>query len=469
MDATGCPGPAQAEPAGCAASCAMATALLGIPGLLVTAVTAAQDGWTVAEVVTGPGYEAARRCPKCGRTAMRVKERPRTAPRDVLIGDRQILLCWRKTRWHCDGPGCEQGTFTEALPAVPSRARLTARLRARLGEAVGDDLMPAAAAARRYGVSDRTAARAFTAYAETQLADLREHQGPVEAAGIDEFRRGIPGPAGSDGRARSQWFTHLVDLGAGGTLGLAQERTGEAGKGLLEDHQSTLRYLAMDLSAPYRSAVPAGVTVIADAFHLVKLANRKIDDAFRRLGYRTEHAHEDLGLPRPLHFMLRHNIENLDPEHLAVIIETLDGDGDGQQIAAVWIAKEQLRALLALRATRTHVTPAPSQVRDKLASFYLWCADHHDIPEIKTLATTIGKWQQPVIDAVLTGYSNAKAEAHNRTAKMVARTARGFANPKNQARRVRMATTRIARQARQQTRRRQSRTVVRMRAVARAP
>jgi transposase len=385
----------------------------------------------------------------------------------VLTGDRQILLCWRKTRWHCDGPGCEQGTFTEALPAVPSRARLTARLRARLGEAVGDDLMPAAAAARRYGVSDRTAGRAFTAYAEAQLADLREHQEPVESAGIDEFRRGVP--AGGDGQARSQWFTHLVDLGTGGTLGLAQERTGEAGKGLLEDHQSTLRYLAMDLSAPYRSAVPAGVTVIADAFHLVKLANRKIDDAFRRLGYRTEHAHEDLGLPRPLHFMLRHNIENLDPEHLATIIETLDGDGDGQQIAAVWIAKEQLRALLALRATRTHVTPAPSQVRDKLASFYLWCADHQDIPEIKTLATTIGKWQQPVIDAVLTGYSNAKAEAHNRTAKMVARTARGFANPKNQARRVRMATTRTARQARQQTRRRQSRTVAGMRAVARAP
>jgi transposase len=332
----------------------MATALLGIPGLLVTAVTVTQDGWTVAEVVTGPGCEAARRCPKCGRTATRVKERPRTAPRDVLTGDRQILLCWRKTRWHCDGPGCEQGTFTEALPAVPSRARLTARLRARLGEAVGDDLMPAAAAARRYGVSDRTAGRAFTAYAEAQLADLREHQEPVEAAGIDEFRRGVPGPAGGDGQARSQWFTHLVDLGTGGTLGLAQERTGEAGKGLLEDHQSTLRYLAMDLSAPYRSAVPAGVTVIADAFHLVKLANRKIDDAFRRLGYRTEHAHEDLGLPRPLHFMLRHNIENLDPEHLATIIETLDGDGDGQQIAAVWIAKEQLRALLALRATRTN-------------------------------------------------------------------------------------------------------------------
>jgi transposase len=181
----------------------------------------------------------------------------------------------------------------------------------------------------------------------------------------------------------------------------------------------------------------------------VKLANRKIDEAFRRLGYRTEHPHEELGLPRPLHYMLRYNIENLNPDHLATIIGVLDSDGDGQQIAAVWIAKEHLRALLALRATRTHVTPAPSAVRDKLAAFYLWCADHHDIPEIKTLAATIEKWQQPVIDAVLTGYSNAKAEAHNRTAKMVARNARGFANPGNQARRVRMATTRATRQARQ--------------------
>ncbi|HUY44955.1 MAG TPA: transposase, partial [Streptosporangiaceae bacterium] len=131
--------------------------------------------------------------------------------------------------------------------------------------------------------------------------------------------------------------------------------------------------------------------------------------------------------------------------HLGIIIDALDGDADGQQIAAVWIAKEQLRALLALRITKTHVSPAPSQVRDKLASFYAWCADHQHIPELKTLAATITKWQQPVIDAVLTGYSNAKAEAHNRTAKMVARTARGFANPENQARRVRMATTRGAR------------------------
>ena len=296
---------------------------------------------------------------------------------------------------------------------------------------IGDELMPAAAAARRYGSRTAPPRPRFTAYADAQLADLDEHQDPVEAAGVDEFRRGVPGPAADPRRrgTRSEWFTHLVDLGTGGTLGLAQGRTAEAGKGLLDSHAAKLRYLAMDLSATYRAAAPAGTVLIADAFHLVKLANRKIDEAFRRLGYRTGHPHEDIGLPRPLHHMLRYNIENLSADHLNTIIETLDGDGDGQQIAAVWIAKEHLRALLALRPTKTHVTPAPSAVRDKLAGFYMWCADNHDIPDIKTLAATIGKWQQPVIDAALTGYSNAKAEAHNRTAKLVARNARDLPTP----------------------------------------
>ena len=207
MDGTGSAGPAQPAPA-----CAAATVLLGIRGLLVTAVTETPDGQTLAEVITDPAFEAARCCPRCGKAATRVKERPRTAPRDVFTGDRQVLLDWRKTRWHCDTPGCEQGTFTEWLPAVKRRARLTSRLRTCLGEAVGDDLTPAAAAARRYGVSDRTAARAFTAYADEQLAGLDERQDPVQAAGVDEFRRGAPADrtdpeTGEVTRTRSEWLT----------------------------------------------------------------------------------------------------------------------------------------------------------------------------------------------------------------------------------------------------------------------
>jgi hypothetical protein len=48
MDGTGSAGPAQLAPA-----CAAATVLLGIRGLLVTAVTETPDGQTLVEVITG--------------------------------------------------------------------------------------------------------------------------------------------------------------------------------------------------------------------------------------------------------------------------------------------------------------------------------------------------------------------------------------------------------------------------------
>ena len=153
----------------------------------------------------------------------------------------------------------------------------------------------------------------------------------------------------------------------------------------------------MDLSATYRSGAPAAY-LVADAFHLVKLANRKIDDAFRRLGYRTQPRTRNSACPARC-TTCSATTSRTSPPITGHHHRRAGRRRRGQQIAAVWIAKEHLRDLLALRATRTHVTPAPSAVRDKLASFYIWCADNDSVPEIKTLAKTISKWQQPVIDA----------------------------------------------------------------------
>ena len=284
-------------------------------------------------------------------------------------------------RWACENEGCPRGTFTESLPAVQPRARLTARLRTRIGEAIGDDLMPAAQAARRYGVSARTAAAAFTAYAGTQLADLRDHQGPAEAAGIDEFRRGIPGPAPGDGQARSEWFTHLVDLGDGGTLGLAQERTGEAGKSLLDSHAGKLRYLAMDLSAPYRSSISAGVTASPTRS---TWSSSQPQDRRRvpQLGTApSTHARTSACPASSLHAPVQHREPG--PDHLDTIITTSTATVTAAD-RRIWIAKEQLRACSPPR-TKTHVTRS-SAVRDKLAAFYLWCAGT-PTSEIKTSRT----------------------------------------------------------------------------------
>ena len=78
----------------------------------------------------------------------------------------------------------------------------------------------------------------------------------------------------------------------------------------------------------------------------------------------------------------------------------------------------------------------------RLFAFYDWCARHHDIPELLTLARTISRWEDEITATVITGVTNAASESLNRLAKLEARLAYGFRNPLNQRRRVRIACTR---------------------------
>jgi transposase len=132
----------------------------------------------------------------------------------------------------------------------------------------------------------------------------------------------------------------------------------------------------------------------------------------------------------------------LSPDQFAKIIETLDSDAHGQQIAIAWIAKEKLRAALKLRAGITRSQPCERQVRDRLFAFCDWCAAHEDIPELVSLAPATARWEEQVVTAVLTGVTNAATESLNRIAKLEARLACGFRNPASQRRRVTTACTR---------------------------
>jgi hypothetical protein len=140
--------------------------------------------------------------------------------------------------------------------------------------------------------------------------------------------------------------------------------------------------------------------------------------------------------------LLVRNLEHLSPAQFAKIIDTLDRDRYGQEIAAAWIAKEELRDTLNPRARITGSVPCERQVRDRLFAFYDWRARHDDIPELITLARTNSRREDEITAAVITGITNATSESLNRLAKLEARLAYGFRNPPNQRRRVRIACTR---------------------------
>ena len=118
----------------------------------------------------------------------------------------------------------------------------------------------------------------------------------------------------------------------------------------------------------------------------------------------------------------------------------MDLSESGQTILAAWIAKEELRALLALAGTH----PDRTVIAHRLTRFYTWRASAA-VPELQRLATTVSTWW-PCIEALLhTGITNAGSEGHNRIVKLDARNAYGYRNPENQRLRTRCATTRRAR------------------------
>jgi transposase len=183
--------------------------------------------------------------------------------------------------------------------------------------------------------------------------------------------------------------------------------------------------------------------LVVDHFHLVKLANEAVTKVRRRTiweqkGRRGRKIDPAWANRR----RLLTGRQRLRPKAFAAMWNALiDSDPSGQILAA-WIAKEELRTLLALART-----DAPRDlIAAQLFVFYDWCAST-TIEELHTLATTIETWWPEIAAFLDTGITNAKTEGLNRLVKQVKRSGCGFRNVDNQHRRVRFHCTRTARAA----------------------
>jgi transposase len=428
-----------------------ASALFGVEGLRVTDVQAGPDG--AVEVWAVTDYPAAAGCPDCGTVSSRVHEVVVARPRDVLRAGDPVCLRWVKRRWKCRDEDCERKTFTEWLPQVPPRCRITGRLRKQAGAEVADRGITPAEAARHAGLSWPSAHDAFAARADPALDPA---PGPVAHLGIDDHRRGRPRwkldeATGEYLQLADRWHTCFYDLsGRQGMLGQVEGRTADDAAywlaGATPAWRDAVQVVAIDMCSIYASAVRRmlpGAQIAVDLFHVVQLAVKTMGDVRRRAvrgkyGRRGRSGDPEYGIKN----LLTRNLEHLTAGQFAKIIATLDADAAGQEIAIAWIAKEKLRDVLNLRARITGSVPCERQVRGRLFAFYDWCAQNDAIPELLSLARTISRWEDQIVCAVLTGVTNARSESLNRIAKLEARLAYGFRNPANQRRRVRIACTR---------------------------
>lgn len=423
--------------------------LFGLPGVVVVRVESIVDGRVVHVVTADP---AAARCPGCGMVSTAVKGWTTTRPKDLPYGEDPLVVVWHKRRWRCAARACARASFTEAIGEVPARARTTGRLRRAIGAAV-ENGRSVTEAGGSYGVSWHTAQRATTAWAALRLAEIA----PTRLLGIDETRFGRPRwLLGADGKwvRVEPWETGFVDLrpcgqGGQGLLGQVDGRGSAAVIGWLNrqspEFRDAIEIVALDPSAPYAVAVREALPdakISVDHFHLVMLANKAVTavrqrvtrDLLNRRGRKSDPVWA--GRRR----LLRAR-ERLSPKAFTRMWNDLITHDPTGQILAAWIAKEELRALLACAKRGA----SRDEIRHRLWAFYSWCADA-GIDELTTLATTIETWW-PAIEVFLrTTVTNAKTEGTNRLVKQVKRAACGFRNRDNYRQRVRLHCTRSTRQ-----------------------
>ncbi len=376
-------------------------------------------------------------CPGCGVLSGRVHQRTAQRVRDVPF-DGLIEVVWIKKRWRCGDAGCVRATFTEHTVQIPTRARLTTRLKEAITRAVAGEVRAVDRVATEFGVSWPTVQRQITA-AALALATARGHRPRLVAQlGIDEHRfrsvRWFKNDVGSWQRVEP-WMTTFVDLGNGEVLDVVDGRDSAAVSTWLAGQprwwRRRVQVVAIDPSAAFRSAVRRWLPkahVSVDHFHLVKLGNDMLTGVRRRVSWDTRGRRgrgTDLAWAHRL--LLLRGYDTLSERGRARLDEVLNRDDPTREIAAAWGVKEQLRILL-----QTRTLPDAVAARARFDQYVTWA----QMTETTRLNKTIHAWWPQIETFIQTRATNAKTEAANVTIKNIKRTGRGYRSPANYRSRI---------------------------------
>jgi transposase len=391
--------------------------LLDLDGLEVVSAEWVGGEWQLAVQTTARMVGCAGcgvRATPHGRRVVRV--------RDLPIGGRPVVLCWRKRIWRCGDPACSVRTWTERVAAIRPRAVLTERARAEACRRVGKDAHAVAAVARDLGVGWATVMRAVWDHGGVLVEDPTRLDG-VAALGLDEtsFLKATR-------LAPTRYVTGLVDLERGRLLDLVADRTRAAVDGWLGARPrgwlARIATVALDPWRGYASALVASLghaTVVVDHFHAIRLANAVVDQVRRRvqqatLGHRGRK-------PDPLYRirkLLLTAAEQLTQRGRARLRTGLAAGDPGGEVAAAWQGKELLRAIYAAVGT--------SAARAALERFYRW-SDGVGVTELSRLTRTVRAWEAEILAWHATeGCSNGPTEAANLLIKEIKRVGHGFRN-----------------------------------------
>jgi len=400
----------------------MCELLVGLPDVNVLGVIDEGHGQLRVHVETRGEREP---CAGCGAPS-RVKDRPQVELVDLPVFGRRALLVWRKHRLECVAPMCAVRSWTTECPAIASpRLGMTDRAGRWVTEQVGRWGRTVNEVAVELGCDWHTINDTVLAYG-TALVEDPDRIGEPTALGLDEtlfFKLGR--------WHRQQWSTSIVDVGAARLLDVVPGRSGVEPCRWLdargEEWLGNIAWATLDLSGPYRAVfdtmVPDAVQ-IADPFHLVKLANSKLDECRRRvqnetLGHRGRKT-DPLYRARRLLTKAHERLEDRGEEKLRGLLAAGDPRGE---VRMAWHAKEVVRSLYDIpdaEVATEFVTQLGHDLQDDSCPV-----------EVRSLGRTILRWREQIAAWHQARFTNAPTEAANNLIKRVKRIAFGFTRFRN--------------------------------------
>ena len=395
--------------------------LVGLPDVNILDVI--DDGNRLRVVIEQRATRPA--CTACATLAW-VKDRPVVEFVDLTSFGRPVMLVWRKHRWHCPNRQCATGSWVgEDERIAPPRMLMTSRAGRWATRQVGEHGRAISGVAGELACDWHTINATVVAYGEVLLADPAR-VGTTTALGLDETLFVRRGPY-----HQQCWATSIVDVAQGRLLDMIEGRD-VVGPCVWLDEQGQewrdqILYATLDLSSIYRKVfdtmLPAAVQV-ADPFHVIKLANSKLDEVRRRVQNETcsHRGRKDDPLYRARRLLTRAH-ERVNANGETKLCGLLDAGDPKGEVRMAWHAKEVVRSVY--EHTNTDVAI------EFVTQLGVDLQDDSCPPEIQSLGRTIVRWKRQIAAWHQAHVSNGPTEAANNLIKRVKRVAFGFANFRN--------------------------------------
>ena len=373
--------------------------MLRLPGASVIDVSFGSEG----VIVTVRLRRRRRVCSGCGQLGGTIHGRRTKRWRHLDLGStRCVIECELRRLWCGD---C--GARFEAVPWARPGSRYTRDFEdvvAWLAQQMAKK--PIAGLLR---IAWDTVGRIVERVVAERLDERRLHG--LVAIGVDEISY----------RRHHRYLTSVVDHQAGAIVWCAPGRNAATLQAFFEElgeRRHTIKAVSIDMSGGYEKAIRDSIPqaeIAFDPFHVVRLAQRAVDQVRRDEWNEHERSHTPKGRwIKGTRWSLLKAPEKQKPEQLALLAEVQQAN---RSLYRAFLLKEELRLLYQLER--------PALADAHLDAWLSW-ASRSKLEPFVGLARTIRQHRQGILAAIRLGLTNGRLEGLNSRIRLISHRSFGF-------------------------------------------